>query len=88
MFNRKKINELETRVVLIREKLMNLDGENKKNVLTIKELERKVLLLKSDISLLNDKIRQLEPEKMNPSFEPEPSEENVVKKSKKGKRKK
>jgi hypothetical protein len=88
MFNRKKINDLETRVVLIGEKLMNLDRENEKNNITIKELERKVLLLKSDISLLNDKIRQLEPEKVSSNFEPDCAEETVVKKSKKGKRKK
>lgn len=60
MFYRKKINELENRLEFFGEKIMKLDSDNQKSNEMLYEANRKILLLKSDISTLNDKIKAIE----------------------------
>ncbi len=78
MFNRKKIIELRTEI----HDLTRIFREE------IKELERKILFLKTDIHVLKDRINEKyeNKETVNPEFEPDCEEEKISKKSKKRKR--
>lgn len=60
MFYRKKISELENRLEILGERIMKLDSDNAKLNESLFESNRKILLLKSDISTLNDKIKAIE----------------------------
>lgn len=60
MFYGRRIREIEERIIKMGERIMMQDHKETNHDETLKELERKILLLKSDISHLNDKVKKME----------------------------